>query len=123
MQLRRVFYALLIGIPGGCLIFMAMLMFNALLGMFLPTGPWTMLVFLCLTSLLVGMLARLMQPYHGLGAAFASGSIAALIILILQSDPNSNTGMRLVLGPAGLLVTIGFCVLGACILPWLKKRP
>jgi hypothetical protein len=64
-----------------------------------------------------------MQPYHGLGAAFASGSIAALIILILQSDPNSNTGMRLVLGPAGMLVTIGFCVLGACILPWLKKRP
>jgi uncharacterized membrane protein YjjP (DUF1212 family) len=122
MNLRGIFYNILIGIPGGCLIFMGMLMFNAVLSMLFPTGPWTMLVILCFTSLVVGMLARLIQPFHGLGTAITSGVIAALIILYLRLASITGAGMGLVFGPAGMLVTIGFSLLGAWILPHLRKR-
>ena len=122
MNVRGIIYNILVGIPGGCLIFMGMLMFNALLSPLIPTGPWTMLVILCLTSLLVGMLARWMRPFHGLGTAIASGVIAALLILYLRLASTAGTGMGLVIGPAGMLVTVGFSLLGAWILPWLRKR-
>jgi hypothetical protein len=122
MKLRAVFYTILVGIPGGFLIFMGMLMLNAVLSMFIPTGSWTMLVILCLTSLLVGLLARLMRPFHGLATALASGVIAALVILYLWLASPAGAGMRLVLGPAGMLVTVGFSLLGAWIFPWLRKR-
>ncbi len=119
---------------------MGMLMFNAVLGMLIPTGPWTMLVILCVTSLVVGILARLMRPFHGLGTAVASGVIAALIILYLrlastagagegfpvlargEGFPVPARGMGLVFGPAGMLVTVGFSLLGAWIFPYLRKR-
>jgi len=119
MNVRRIFFNILVGFPGGCLIFMGMLMFNAVLGMLIPTGPWTMLVLLCLTSLVVGMLARLMQPFHGLATAIASGVIAALIILYLRLASAAGAGMGLVFGPVGMLVTVGFCILGSWIFPWL----
>jgi hypothetical protein len=125
MKLRGIFYNILVGIPGGCLIFIGMIMFNTVLRLLFPTGPWTsswtMLIILCVTSLVVGMLARLMRPFHGFGTAIASGVIAALIILYLRLA--SKTGaMSLVFGPAGMLVTIGFTILGAWILPYLRKR-
>ncbi len=99
MNLRGFFNNILVGIPGGFLIFMGMLMFNAVLSMLLPTGQWTMLVILCFTSLVVGILARLMQPFHGLGTAIASGVIAALIILYLWLVTSAGAGMDLVFGP------------------------
>jgi hypothetical protein len=92
------------------------------LSMFIPTGPWIMLVILCITSLVVGMLARLMRPFHGPGTALASGVTAALIILTLRLASKTEAGMGLVLGPAGMLVAIGFCLLGAWIFPYLRKR-
>jgi hypothetical protein len=122
MKLRGILYNILVGIPGGCLIFVGMLMFNAVLGMFIPTSPWIMLVILCITSLVVGLLARLLRPFHGLGAALASGVIAALIILTLWLASKTEAGMGLVFGPAGMLVTIGFSLLGAWMLPYLRKR-
>ena len=122
MKLRGLFYNILVGIPGGCLIFMGMLMFNAVLSMLIPTGLWTMLVILCVTSLVVGMLARLMRPVHGLGTAIASGVIAALIILYLRLASTAGAGMGLVFGPAGMLVTVGFSILGAWIFPYLRKQ-
>jgi hypothetical protein len=122
MKLRGILYNILVGIPGGCLIFVGMLMFNAVLGMFIPTSPWIMLVILCITSLVVGLLARLLRPFHGLGAAIASGVIAALIILTLWLASKTEAGMGLVFGPAGMLVTIGFSLLGAWMLPYLRKR-
>jgi hypothetical protein len=121
MKLHRIFTNILVGIPGGGLIFMGMLMLNAVLGMLLPTAPWIMLVILGITSLVVGMLARLMRPFHGFGTAIASGFTAALIILYLRLA--STTGaMGLVFGPAGMLVTIGFSILGAWIIPYLRKQ-
>jgi hypothetical protein len=120
MKLQGIFYNILVGIPGGCLIFMGMLMFNAVLGMLFPTGSWTMLVILSLTSLAVGVLARLMRPFHGFGTALASGITAALIILFLRlASASGSTG--LVFGPAGMLVTICFSILGAWIFPFLRK--
>jgi hypothetical protein len=100
---------------------MGMLMFNAVLGMLLPSEPWTLLVILCVTSLVVGMLARLMRPFHGFGSAISSGIIAALIILYLRLA--STTGaMDLVFGPAGMLITICFSVIGAWMIPLLRKE-
>jgi hypothetical protein len=122
LKLRGIFYNILVGIPGGCLIFMGMLMLNAVLGILIPTAPWTMLVILCVTSLVVGMLARLMRPFHGLATAIVSGVIAGLIILYLRLASTAGAGMPLVFGPAGMLVTIGFSTLGASIFPYLRKR-
>jgi len=122
MNLRGIFYNILIGIPGGLLIFMGMLMFNAVLNMIIPTSQWAMLGILCFTSLVVGMLARLMRPIHGFGTAIASGVIAALIILYLRLASTSGAGMSLVFGPAGMLVTVGFSLLGAWIFTVLSKR-
>jgi hypothetical protein len=117
---RGIFFDILVGIPGGCLIFMGMLMFNALLGMLLPTNPWIMLVILGVTSLIVGMMARFLRPFHAFDTALASGIIAALIILYLRSASGTEaTG--LVFGPAGVLVTICFCILGAWIFPFLGR--
>jgi len=121
-KLRGIFYDILVGIPGGFLIFMGMLMFNAVIGMLLTTGPWTMLVILYFTSLVVGMLARLMRPYHGLGTALASGVIAALLILYLWLASSIGAGTGLIFGPAGILGTIVFSILGAWLLPFLRKR-
>ena len=122
MKLRGIFYNILVGVPGGFLIFMGMLMFNAVLSKLILTGPWAMLVILCVTSLVVGMLARLMRPFHGLATAIASGIIAALIILYLRLASPAGAGMPLVFGPAGMLVTVGFSILGAWIFPYLRKR-
>ena len=119
---RGVFYNILVGIAGGCLILMGMLMFNAVLGLLFPTGPVTMLVILSFTSFVVGLLARLMQPYHGLGSAIASGVVAALLILFLWMASKVSGDMDLVFGPAGLLVSIGFSILGALVFPLLRKR-
>ena len=126
MKLRGIFFNILVGIPGGFLIFMGMIMINTLLSMLVPPDPWITLVILCVTSLVVGMLARLMRPFHGLATALASGVIAALIILYLWLVSPAVAGMGLVLGPAGMLVTVGFCLLGAWLFPylrnWAKKR-
>ena len=122
MKLRAIFYNILVGIPGGLLIFIGMLMFNTILSLLFPTGPWVMLVILCFTSLVVGMLARLMRPFHGFGTAIAAGVVAALIILYLWLSSRAGTDMGLVFGPAGMLVAIGFSLLGAWLLPRLRKQ-
>jgi hypothetical protein len=122
MKMRGIFFDILVGFPGGCLIFIGMLMFNTVLSLLFATGAWTMLVILCLTSLLVGILARLMRPFHGLGSAIAAGIIAALIILYLWLTTPPTSGMNLVFGPVGMLVAIGFSILGAWALPHLRKK-
>lgn len=123
MTLRGLFYDILVGVPGGLLIIMGMLMFNAVLSIFIPAGQWTMLVILCATSLVVGVLARLMQPFHGFGTAIASGVIAALIILYLWLAATAGTDLGLVFGPVGMLVTVVFCLLGDWLFPYLRRKP
>ena len=79
MKIRSIIFDILVGVPGGFLIFMGMLMFNTLLSLIFKTSPITMLIILSCTSLVVGMLARLIRPIHGVGTAIAAGIIAALL--------------------------------------------
>jgi hypothetical protein len=122
MKLRSIFYNILTGIPGGLLIIMSMLMFSAILGKLFFTGSWLMLVLLCLTSFITGLLARLLQPFHGVGTAFTSGGMAALLILFLRLSflpaPVPETISEL----PGMVATITFSLLGAWCLPHLHKR-
>jgi hypothetical protein len=112
-----------IGIPGGCLIFMGMLMFNAVLERLVKTGAWSMLIILCFTSLITGLLARLVRPVNGLGAAIASGVVAAGIILFLWLASAPGTGdASAVFGPVGVAVAIVFSTFGGWIFPRLRKQ-
>jgi hypothetical protein len=112
-----------IGIPGGCLIFMGMLMFNAVLGLLVKTSAWSMLIILCLTSFITGMLALLVRPVNGLGAAIASGVVAAGIILYLWLASAPGTGnASVVFGPIGMVVAITFSTFGGWIFPRLRKQ-
>ena len=125
MKLRELLSQLFVGLPGGALIFMGTLMFNALLGKLIPSSqdnPWTLLLLLSLCAFIVGLLARLARPYHGMGSALASGLVAAAILLGLRlaSAPGSQSG--LVFGPLGMLAAIGFALLGGWLLPRLWKR-
>ncbi|MGA2505110.1 MAG: hypothetical protein ABSG01_13555 [Anaerolineales bacterium] len=120
MKLRALFNYILVGAMGGFLIFIGMLMFNTVLSLLVPTGQGTMLFFLAFSSLVVGILARLLQPFHGVGTALASGGFAALIILYLWLVTSADA-MSMVFGPLGLLISIAFCPLGALLLPNLRK--
>jgi hypothetical protein len=112
---------LLIGIPGGLLIFMSTMMFNAVLGKLFPVGAWGMLLLLCIDSFIVGLLARWMRPLHGLGTAVASGLIAALILLVLWQTSAPRPETALVVGPAGMLGTVVLCIFGGWVMPRLRK--
>jgi hypothetical protein len=101
---------------------MGMLMFNALLSLLVQPAPWMMLLLLCFTSLVTGMLARLMQPYHGIGSALAAGLVAALIILFLWQSARAEAGIGMVFGPAGILAPVVFSTFGAWLLPYLRIR-
>jgi len=123
MSSRGLFFNVLVGLPGGFLIIMGTFMFNALFGMLFPTGPVTLLVLLSIAALVVGLLARLMQPFHGLITALVAGIIAALILFYLRQSAPAEAGMRLLFGPAGSLAAIGSSTLGAWILPRLRRKP
>ncbi|MRR52750.1 MAG: hypothetical protein EG825_17910, partial [Rhodocyclaceae bacterium] len=109
---KIVFFNILIGIPGGALIFMSTLMFNALLGIVAKPAAWTLLLFLCIDAFIVGLLARWFRPYHGLGAAIASGVVAALMLLYLWLATPPNPGMALAVGPLGMAAVVVFSTLG-----------
>jgi hypothetical protein len=123
MKLLGLFFNILVGVPGGMLIFMGMLMFNAVWNIFMPTDQWIMLFLLCITSLVVGILARLTRPFHAYGTALASGVVAALVILYLSLATSSGAGLDLVFGPLGMFISIGFCLLGAWLLLYLREEP
>jgi hypothetical protein len=123
MKYRTLLSNIFIGIPGGALIFMGMLMFNALLGLLVKTGAWSMLIILCLTSLITGMLALLVRPINGFGAAIASGVVAAIIIAFLWLSSAKGTGnASVVFGPVGMAAAIAFSTFGGWIFPRLRKK-
>ena len=110
-----------IGIPGGLLIFMGTLMFNSVLSLVIKSQPWEMLTLLCVTSLVVGMIARWFRPIHGLGAAFASGFVASATILLLRLTSHSELGDDLVFSTWGMLAPVLFATLGGWWQPHLHK--
>jgi hypothetical protein len=119
---RLIFSNLLAGLPGGFLIIMAMLMINAVLSRLIPIAGWLTLLNLFFCSLVVGMLARLMRPYHGVGTALVAGVVAVLILLFLGGSPMSSTDSSPVLGIPAMLGTVAFSLLGAWLLPHLRRR-
>jgi hypothetical protein len=123
MKIRTIFLDILVGIPGGFLVVMGMLLFNTLITMLFRTSSLTMLIILCITSLVVGMLARLMRPIHGLGTAISAGVVAAFLVLYLRQASVAGTDMALVFGPLGMLVAILFTPLGAWVFPKFWKHP
>ena len=122
MKSKAILSYIFVGVPGGCLIFMGMLMFNALLGLLVPTSQWTMLGILCFTSLVVGLLARWMRPYRGLGSAVAAGLVAAGIILFLWLSAARNSEPGPVFGPGGMLTAVACSALGGWLFPRLFRR-
>jgi hypothetical protein len=126
MKIRSIIFDILVGVPGGCLIFAAMFMVDAILSRLLPlfhANSWTFLIILSITSFGVGLLARLMRPIHGLGTASAAGIIAALLILYLRNTSASGTDLTLVFGPTGMLAALIFSPLGAWMFPKFWKHP
>lgn len=122
MKMKIIFFNILIGIPGGALIFMSTLMFNALLGIVARPAAWTLLLFLCMDAFIVGLLARWFRPFHGLGAAIASGVVAAFMLFYLWLATPSTPGMALAVGPLGMVAVIAFSILGGWVFPKLKKQ-
>ena len=122
MKLKITLFNLLIGIPGGALIFMSSLMFNAVLGLLARPGGLSLLIFLCVDAFIVGLLARLFRPYHGLGSAISSGVIAALMLLYLWLAAPAAPGMALAVGPLGMAAVLVFSTLGGWALPRLQKK-
>lgn len=122
MKLKITLFNILIGIPGGALIFMSTLMFNALLGILTRPGAWTLLLFLSMDAFIVGLLARWFRPYHGLGAAIASGVVAALMLLYLWLAAPANADTALAVGPLGMAAVVIFSTLGGWVFPRLKKQ-
>jgi hypothetical protein len=122
MKIKSLLASLLVGLPGGGLIFMGMLMFNALLGRLVPTSQWTMLGLLCLTALTVGWMARWMRPYHGLGSALAAGLVAAGIILFLWLRATADSPAGPLFGPGGMLAAVAFSTFGGWVQPHVPKR-
>jgi len=112
----------MIGIPGGCLIFMGMLMFNALLGKLVTVSNWGMLLLLCVAAWIVGTLIRGVRPINGFGAAVASGIVAAIIILFLRLNSTPGSNVPLVFGPVGMLAAIACSSMGGWLLPRLRKQ-
>jgi hypothetical protein len=123
MSLRSLALPLVTGIPGGALIFMSMLMFRALLNLVIDVGDAGTLALLGTTSLVVGLLARLVQPYHGMGTAVASGLVAAALMLGLRLFSPASAAGDTIFTVIGMLITIVCCPLGAWLLPRLRKKP
>ncbi|MEZ0396721.1 MAG: hypothetical protein ABWK53_09880 [Anaerolineales bacterium] len=121
MKSQAILSYVITGLPGGCLILMGMLLFNALLSEVTPVGQWTRLLLLCLTALTVGLLARWTRPYHGLGTAVVAGLVAAGFILFLWLSAAPGSQAEVVFGPLGMLAAAVFSTLGGWILPRLKK--
>ena len=63
------------GCPVGCS-FLWACSCSTLSGIcFMPTDQWIMLLLLCITSLVVGILARLTRPFHAYGTAWLQESL------------------------------------------------
>jgi len=124
MKLRNLLFDIVVGLPGGCLIFMGTVLGMTLLRMIFQEPPsWTMLVILCLVAVGVGMLARLLRPIHGVGSSIAIGIVAALIILFLWVKAVFGTEDTLVFGPFGMLAALLLPLLGAWLLPKIRRQP
>lgn len=119
MKLKLTFSDFFVGLPAGILIFISTLLFTTLLGRLLAglafSGrDWLALPILACDAFIVGLLARLLRPYHGLGTALAAALIGVLIFLGLRLSAGPGSAYNpVIFGLPGMVVIPVFCLLGA----------
>lgn len=130
MKLRPTLSDFVVGLPAGILIFISTLLFTTLLGRLLTDvtfngRAWLALPVLAFNAFVVGLLARLMRPYHSLTTALAASIIAVLIFLGLRLSAGENAHYNpVIFGLPGLVVIPAFCLLGAWQMErWRRKKP
>lgn len=119
-----------VGLPAGILIFISTLLFTTLLGRLLDGltfagRDWLALPVLAFDAFVVGLLARLLRPYHGPATALAAAIIAMLIFLGLRLSAGPQGQYNpVIFGLPGLLAIPVFCLLGAWQMGrWREQRP
>ena len=122
MNLRVTFFDVLVGLPGGFLIFMSTMMFSAVLqnavGVPVSILRWLNLFILAADAFIVGLLASLMRRSRAGGSALASGIVAALILVGLRlPTPPAVPFDPLIFGVPGVLVSIIMPVLAVKLFP------
>ena len=107
------------GLPAGMLVFMATVLFNTLISLYGPVPFFLPMVLLIISCLLVGLLAGITRLRQGPATGAAAGIVAAIILgyLWLAAAPG-DTFNPLVIGPAGMLVSLLLCPTGG----WLGAR-
>jgi hypothetical protein len=129
MKLKVTFSDFFVGLPAGILIFISTLLFTTLLGRILANvtfagRDWLALPVLAFDAFVVGLLARLLRPYHGPGTALAAGILATLIFLGLRLSAGADGRYNpVIFGLPGLAVSPAFCLLGAWAMGhWQRKK-
>lgn len=129
MKLNITISDIFVGLPAGILIFISTLLFTTLLGRLLtnfglPGREWLALPVLAFDAFVVGLLARLLRPYHGPATALSSALISIIIFLGLRLSSGTNSQYNpVIFGWPGLVAIPVFCLLGAWQMGrWREKR-
>lgn len=124
MKIRVTFSDFFVGIPAGILIFISTLLFTTLLGRLLAGvtfagRDWLALPVLAFDAFVVGLLARLLRPYHGLTTALAASLVGIAIFWGLRASAGAGSAYNpVIFGLPGYVSIPIFCLLGA----WLMGR-
>jgi hypothetical protein len=125
MKIKVTFSDFIVGLPAGMLIFISTLLFTTLLGRLLSGiafagRDWLALPVLAFDAFVVGLLARLLRPYHGQGTALAAGILGMLIFLGLRLSAGAESHYNpIIFGLPGLVAIPFFCMLGAW---WMGRQ-
>ena len=118
-QFRVTFWDFMSGLPAGALIFMGTVLFSTLYSLHAVVPVFLPVVLLAVVCLLVGLLIGITRLGHGPATGLVAGLIAAGIqgYLWLSAAPG-DTFNPMVIGPAGMLVSIFLCPAAG----WLGAR-
>lgn len=110
------------GLPAGMLIFMSCVLFSTIAGKEHPVPEFIPLIILGLVSILVGLLCGITRLRQGPATGLAAGVIAGLILgyLWIAARPGDQFN-KLVIGPAGILLTSIFTPIGGWIGARIRK--
>jgi len=109
----------LVGLPAGLLVFMATVLFSTLLSPHTPLPVFVPPVLLAVSCLLVGILTGITRLRQGPATGMVAGIVTAGILcyLWLVAAPGDQFN-PLVIGPAGMLISLLVCPTSG----WLGAR-
>ena len=118
-RFQLTFWDFMAGLPAGMLVFMATVLLNTLLSRNASLPMLVPPLLLALSCLLVGLLAGITRMRQGPATGAAAGIVAAAILgyLWLAAAPG-DTFNPLVIGPAGMLISLLLCPTAG----WLGAR-